>query len=361
LGFFSSAAQMQRPQQLLSIVVPCFNEEAVIEATHRALSRMATRLDDLDYEIVYVNDGSRDRTADILETFQTADPHVRVIQLSRNFGHQAAVTAGLEHAAGDAVVLIDADLQDPPDVIPRMIARWREGYDVAYGERSARDGETRFKLATAHAFYRILNRLTKTPIPLDAGDFRLMDRRVVDALRAMPETDRFVRGLVSWAGFRQIGVPYRRASRFAGESKYPLSKMVRFALDGILSFSTAPLRAVTGVGLITALLALAGVAYALGIQTFTDAEVSGATTLFLGLLFFGGVQLISLGIVGEYVGRIYEQVKRRPLYFVRDRIGFDEAEALEDPQSEHRDPQVWREPEIAGRLSLIKGHERATP
>ena len=350
---------MQQPQQLLSIVVPCFNEEAVIEETHRELSRTAARLDNLDYEIIYADDGSRDRTPEILERLQRADARVRVIRLSRNFGHQVAVTAGLEHASGDAVVLIDADLQDPPDVIPRMVARWREGYDVAYGERASREGETRFKVATAHAFYRILNRLTETRIPLDTGDFRLMDRRVVEALRAMPECNRYVRGLVSWAGFRQIAVPYDRASRFAGESKYPLSKMLRFALDGILSFSAVPLRAVTGVGLVASVLALMGIAYAVGLRTFTEQQVTGGTALLIGLLFFGGVQLISLGIVGEYVGRIYEQAKRRPLYFVRDRMGFEKPAA--ELVRELREAQPRREAETAVRLSLINGRERATP
>jgi dolichol-phosphate mannosyltransferase len=354
---------MQQPRQLLSIVVPCFNEEAVLQATHRELSAMASDLDDLDYEIIYSDDGSRDATPSILENLQRADPHVRVVRLSRNFGHQVAVTAGIEHASGDAVVLIDADLQDPPDIIPCMIARWREGYDVAYGERISRAGETRFKVATAHAFYRILNRLAETHIPLDTGDFRLMDRRVVDALRAMPETDRFVRGLVSWAGFRQIGVPYHRACRFAGESKYPLLKMLRFAFDGILSFSKTPLRAVTSVGLAASLLAFAGVIYAIGVRTFTDGEVTLGMALLIGMLFFGGVQLMSLGIVGEYVGRIYEQAKRRPLYFVRDRMGFDEAmttgATVVADLREVREAQPRRDPEIAAHLSLVNGRERA--
>jgi dolichol-phosphate mannosyltransferase len=354
---------MQQPRQLLSIVVPCFNEEAVLETTHRRLTAMAVRLDDLDYEIIYADDGSHDATPDVLASLQRADPHVRVIRLSRNFGHQVAVTAGLEHASGDAVILIDADLQDPPDVIPLMIARWREGYDVAYGERISRAGETRFKVATAHAFYRILNKLADTRIPLDTGDFRLMDRRVVDALHAMPETERFVRGLVSWAGFRQIAVPYDRACRFAGESKYPLAKMMRFAFDGILSFSKAPLRAVTSVGLAASLLALAGVVYAIGVHTFTDNEVTAGTGLLIGLLFFGGVQLVSLGIVGEYVGRIYEQAKRRPLYFVRDRMGFESttpttAELVRELR-EVREAQPRREAEIAAHLSLVNGRERA--
>ena len=349
---------LQQSQQLLSIVVPCFNEEAVLHETHSRMTRMAARLNELEYEIIYEDDGSQDGTAAILEQLQQSDPCVRVIRLSRNFGHQVAVTAGLEHASGDAVALIDADLQDPPEVIPQMVARWREGYDVAYGERVSREGETRFKIATARAFYRVMKHLTETHIPLDAGDFRVMDRRVVEALRAMPECDRFVRGLVSWAGFRQIAVPYHRASRFAGRSKYPLSKMLRFAMDGIVGFSVAPLRAVLGLGLLASLLAILGTAYALALRTFTDDQIASGTALLLGLLFMGGVQLVSVGIIGEYVGRNYEQSKRRPLYFIRDLIGFEEATT---PLRERRDSQARREPERAARLTVVRERGRATP
>jgi polyisoprenyl-phosphate glycosyltransferase len=349
---------LQQSQQLLSIIVPCFNEEAVLEETHSRLTRMAARLNELEYEIIYVDDGSHDGTAEILERLQQSDPCVRVIRLSRNFGHQVAVTAGLEHASGDAVALIDADLQDPPEVIPQMVARWREGYDVAYGERVSRDGETRFKIATARVFYRVMKHLTDTQIPLDAGDFRVMDRRVVEALRAMPECDRFVRGLVSWAGFRQIAVPYHRASRFAGTSKYPLSKMLRFAMDGIIGFSVAPLRAVLGLGLLASLLAILGTAYALALRTFTHDQIASGTALLLGLLFMGGVQLVSVGIIGEYVGRSYEQSKGRPLYFIRDRIGFEETTT---PLRERREAQPRRESERAARLTVVRERGRATP
>jgi polyisoprenyl-phosphate glycosyltransferase len=349
---------MLQQSQLLSIVVPCFNEEAVIEETHSRMTRMAARLNELEYEIIYVDDGSHDGTAGILERLQQSDPRVRVIGLSRNFGHQIAVTAGLEHAKGDAVALIDADLQDPPEVIPQMVARWREGYDVAYGERVSRDGETRFKIATARAFYRVMKHLTNTHIPLDAGDFRVIDRRVVEALRAMPECDRFVRGLVSWAGFRQIAVPYHRASRFAGKSKYPLSKMLRFAMDGIISFSVVPIRAVLGLGLVASLVAVLGTAYALALRTFSDDEIATGTALLLGLLFLGGVQLVSVGIVGEYVGRSYEQAKRRPLYFIRDCFGFEEpAPAVR----ELRESPLRRESDRSARLTVMKERGRATP
>jgi dolichol-phosphate mannosyltransferase len=310
---------------LLSVIVPCFNEAEVLWETHGRLSDELSRLDDLDFEIIYVDDGSRDTTPDMLREIQAIDPHTRIIRFSRNFGHQTAVTAGLEHASGDAVVLIDADLQDPPEVIHEMVARWRDGYHVAYGVRKDREGETRFKLATAKAFYRLLNRMSETRIPLDTGDFRLMDRRVVDVLRAMPERDRFVRGMVAWAGFRQIAVPYSRAARFAGESKYPLFKMIRFALDGLTSFSRAPLRLATWMGFAVSGVALVAIIYALVMRLFTSDWVTGWTALFIAVLFIGGAQLISLGIIGEYIGRIYGESKRRPLYLVEDARGFEHA------------------------------------
>jgi dolichol-phosphate mannosyltransferase len=308
--------------KLLSIVVPCFNEEAVLEETHRRLVTLLDRLDDLDNEIIYVDDGSRDRTPEILERLQAQDARVRVLRFSRNFGHQVAVSAGLEHAAGDATVVIDADLQDPPEVIPEMVRLWRDGYHVAYGQRTDRPGETAFKRWTASAFYRVINRLTDTEIPVDTGDFRLMDRKVVDALKAMPERDRFVRGMVSWAGFRQAAVPYARAPRFAGETKYPLRKMLRFALDGIASFSVAPLTVATWVGFAASGLSLLGILYALSLRLFTRIWVPGWTAIFIAILFIGGVQLISLGIIGEYIGRIYGESKRRPLYLLEERLGF---------------------------------------
>ncbi|MBW3629614.1 MAG: glycosyltransferase family 2 protein [Gemmatimonadetes bacterium] len=311
-------------KQLLSVVVPCYNEEAVIRETHQRLAALLAGLDSLDFEIVYVDDGSRDDTPRILHQLYAEDPHVRVLRFSRNFGHQIAVTAGVEHATGDAVVLIDADLQDPPEVIARMVERWREGYDVAYGIRTDRPGETAFKLWTAKAFYRLLNRLSDTKIPLDTGDFRLMDRKVVLALQAMPERDRFIRGMVSWVGFRQIEVPYERAPRLAGESKYPFYKMFRFALDGIASFSIAPLRLATWMGFSASGLAMLGIVYALFLRFFTSIWVTGWTALFIVILFMGGIQLLTLGIIGEYVGRIYAEAKRRPLYLVQERLGFEQ-------------------------------------
>jgi dolichol-phosphate mannosyltransferase len=311
------------PSQLLSVVVPCYNEDAVLETTHARLSETLGRLAGLRHEIVYVDDGSRDGTGALLAALAAADRCVRVVRFSRNFGHQVAVTAGIEHARGDAVVLIDADLQDPPEVIPELVARWREGYDVAYGVRTDRPGETRFKLWTAKLFYRGINCMSETLIPVDTGDFRLMDRKVVDALLSMPEHDRFVRGMVSWVGFRQVAVPYRRGERAAGETKYPVGKMLRFALDGITSFSITPLTLATYAGFAASAVALLGIVYALVLRLFTPYYVTGWTALFIAVLFLGGIQLTALGIMGQYVGRIYRETKRRPLYLVQERLGFE--------------------------------------
>ncbi len=311
---------------LLSVVVPCFDEEAVIQETHARLVATLARIVETRFEVVYVDDGSSDRTLSVLRAIQQSDPRIRVVALSRNFGQQIAVAAGLEHASGEAVVLIDADLQDPPEVIPEMVERWRAGVDVAYGARTEREGETPLKLWTAKTFCRTLNRLSDVDIPLDTGDFRLMDRKVVDALLAMPERDRFVRGMVAWVGFRQEPVHYGRAARFAGRTKYPLKKMLRFASDGILSFSLVPLRLAIYMGFAASGLALAGILYALLLRLFTDVWVTGWTLLFIAVLFLGGVQLVFLGVIGEYLGRVYGEVKQRPLYLVKERHGFVDAD-----------------------------------
>jgi dolichol-phosphate mannosyltransferase len=331
----NGVSSLSHPAKLVSVVVPCYNEEQVIRETHARLVGVLEQLPPLRFEIIYVDDGSQDQTPFILGQVQSGDERVRVILLSRNFGHQVAVTAGMEHASGDAVVLIDADLQDPPEVILLMVERWREGFQVAYGLRTERSGETGFKIWTAHLFYRLINRLSDTEIPLDTGDFRLMDRRVVDALLLMPERDRFLRGMVSWIGFRQVAVPYERAPRHAGTSKYPLVKMIRFATDAVLSFSFIPLRLATWLGFITILMAIAGIIYAVLLRLYTDPShwVRGWTSTFTAILFIGGVQLISLGIIGEYLGRIYSEVKKRPLYVVQERLGF-EAEGRERRRAE---------------------------
>lgn len=314
---------------LLSVVVPCFNEQEVIDVTHQ---RLADALADItaEFEIIYVDDGSRDGTAERLHAIQRAHPQVRVIRLARNFGHQIAVTAGIEHARGRAVVLIDADLQDPPEVIGQMVAKWLEGFHVVYGVRAERVGESHFKLQTARLFYRLINRLSEVPIPLDTGDFRLMDRSVVDALNRMKEKHRLLRAMVSWVGFRQTAVTYARAERFAGESKYPLRKMIALALDGIISFSAVPLKIVTMVGLTFSALSMLGIVYALAMRLWTDDWVPGWTILFIAVMLIGGLQFIFLGVMGEYIGRIYSEAKNRPLYLVMEQLGFEaRAEAPE--------------------------------
>ena len=320
----------ERTLNLLSVVVPCFNEEAVIRETHRGLVAALEKVPELAFELIYVDDGSRDATLKLLRGLQRMDERVRVLALSRNFGHQIAVTAGLQNAVGDAVVVIDADLQDPPDVILEMLEHWREGVDVAYGLRTEREGETAFKRWTASAFYRLINRIADVAIPVDTGDFRLMDRKVVNAFLAMPERDRFVRGMVAWTGFRQAPVPYRRAARAAGETEYPFRKMLRFAIDGILSFSMVPLRLATYGGFCASGLALLGIACALGLRIFTYIWITGWTLLFSAIVFFGGVQLVFIGIMGEYLGRIYGEVKRRPLYLIEERLGFASADEEEN-------------------------------
>lgn len=307
----------------LSVVVPCANEEEVLFQTHRRLVEALTQIPNISFEIVYVDDGSGDLTPVLLHQLRQADDRVRVVRLSRNFGHQVAITAGMEHASGDAVVVIDADLQDPPEVIAEFVAQWRMGHDVAYGVRTERDGETVFKLWTAKLFYRLIGRLSETEIPLDAGDFRLMDRRVVDALLAMRECHRFVRGMVSWLGFSQVAVPYRRARRLAGKTKYPLFKMLHLATDGIVAFSTVPLRLASYLGLAISGLAVLGIIAGLYSRFTHEGWMNGWESLVIIILFLGGIQLISLGIIGEYIGRIYGEAKRRPLYFVRERLGFD--------------------------------------
>lgn len=326
--------QMLRPN-LLSIVVPCFNEDEVIRTTHQALMDVLDRLN-LDIEIVYVDDGSSDRTADLLRQIQAKDSRVQVILLARNFGHQLAVTAGMDAARGDAVVLIDADLQDPPEVISQMVDLWIQGYDVVYGQRTGRDGETAFKLATAKWFYRVINWLSDTQIPEDTGDFRLMDRKVVDALKQMPEHDRFIRGMVSWVGFRQTAVLYHRVERLAGASKYPLGKMLRFATDGIVSFSMKPLRFATTLGVTFACFSVLGVIATLVASLFTVELSVGWSLMFCAIMFFSSVQLLCTGTLGEYVGRIYLENKRRPLYLVREHLR-DEQQTVSRPKPDLAD------------------------
>ncbi|WP_188882631.1 glycosyltransferase family 2 protein [Alicyclobacillus cellulosilyticus] len=304
----------------LSVVVPVFNEQDVIRITHQRLCSVLAALGE-PYEIVYVDDGSQDETPAILDEMAAAHPDVRVIHFSRNFGHQAAISAGIDHARGDAVVVIDADLQDPPELIPRLVERWQAGYDVVYARRMERQGESWFKRSTARWFYRGLRRLADIPIPLDTGDFRLMDRRVCAVLRALPEHHRFLRGLVAWAGFRQIAVEYVREPRLAGTSKYSLRKMLRLAADAVTSFSYRPLRwpLYAGAGWTVATLALmAGEAWRM---SFAHHGISGASLLITFSLLGDGVLLLSVGVLGQYVARIHDEARRRPLYIVREVVG----------------------------------------
>lgn len=269
------------------------------------------------WELVIVDDGSKDRTAEILRQFAAKDKHIRPVIFARNFGHQIAVTAGMEYARGQAIILVDADLQDPPEVIPELIANWRDGYEVVYAVRRQRKGESLFKRATAAAFYRLINRITEIDIPLDTGDFRLIDRRVVDVLNQMPEHHRFLRGMSAWVGFRQVGVPYDRSPRFAGETHYPLRNMFRLALTAVTGFSFFPLQLATYIGFLSAGIALLAILAVIILRLSGNEAFLGQASTLIAVLFFGGVQLISLGILGEYIGRLYDEVRGRPLYIVR--------------------------------------------
>lgn len=302
-----------RDRPLVSVVVPVFNEIEVLDVFHSRTSSAMAAIDGMDYEIVMVDDGSSDGSWERMVELSDADPRVVLVRLARNFGHQIAITAGVDVARGDAVVVIDADLQDPPEVIERMVEAWQEGYDVVYGVRRSRSGETRTKLWTARIFYRLLRRFTNIDIPVDVGDFRLLSRRAADQLMQLREKDRFVRGLVSWMGFRQIGIEYERDERLAGETKYPLGKMIKFAADGITSFSTVPLKLASWMGYLASAFAFL---YMLSVfvQKALGHTVEGWATIMVAMLFVGGVQLICLGIMGEYIGRIFNEVKPRPVY-----------------------------------------------
>jgi glycosyltransferase involved in cell wall biosynthesis len=306
----------------LSVVVPLYNERGNVVPLLERLGAVTQRLRDAyDFEIVLVNDGSTDGTLTAIRGEMQRRPHIVLVNLSRNFGHQLAATAGIEIARGDAVVLMDGDLQDPPELIDAFVRKWREGYDVVYAVRRSRQGESRFKVWTARMFYRVIKRLTKVSIPLDTGDFRLMSRRVVEALRRSPERHRFLRGMVSWVGFNQVAIQYDRDVRHAGTTKYPLPKMIRFAMDGITSFSDIPLRfasyfgfTVSAVAFIYALVVVAFKLFSLKPPGYTP----GWASTIVAVLFLGGVQLMSLGILGEYLGRVYDEVKGRPLYLISD-------------------------------------------
>jgi len=320
----------------LSLVLPIYNEEEVIPELHKRLQEFLTQLA-LPAEVVFVNDGSRDKSMELLRGIAAEEPRYRVVSFARNFGHQRAITAGVDFARGKAVVVMDADLQDPPEVVLEMVAKWREGFDVVYGRRRKRTGETWFKLVTARAFYRVFAAMIPIRVPLDTGDFRLMSRRVVLVLRELRETHRFVRGMVAWVGFKQTEVLYDRPGRFAGETKYPLRKMVAFAIDGITSFSVLPLRFATYMGMLMILGSVGVIAWALVAKYVLHQVVQGWTGIMIVVAVFASVQLLMIGILGEYIGRIYEEVKRRPLYIVGDTVNAakdddeDEAESASLP------------------------------
>jgi glycosyltransferase involved in cell wall biosynthesis len=311
----------------LSIVFPIYNEEVVLPVLFARLDVVVAELTPHlgPIEVIFVNDGSRDRSLVLLKELSQVRPWARILSFSRNFGHQVAVTAGMEHARGQAVALLDADLQDPPELLPQMIDLWKQGYEVIYGLRTERVGETAFKRLTASLFYRFLRRVTSVDIPADTGDFRLMDRKVVDALNRMGEHDRFLRGMSSWVGFKQVALPYKRDARAAGDTKYPLKKMFNFAMDAICSFSTAPLKLASQLGwTIASLSILYGIITVIRYFRAAGTFQPGWASVIVVLSLLSGVQLITLGVIGEYIGRIYTEVKGRPLYIVSEKIGFEE-------------------------------------
>ena len=309
---------------VLSLILPIFNEEEIIPELDRRLRGFFEDIGDpvgQSWEVIFVNDGSRDKSLELLKELAAREPRYKVLSFARNFGHQMAITAGIDRADGEAVVVMDADLQDPPEVVKAMVAKWREGFDVVYGVRSQRHGETWFKQLTAAAFYRLLRAmLGGVSIPVDAGDFRLMSRQVVLTLRALREQHRFVRGMVAWIGFRQTAVTYERPARFAGETKFPLRKMLRFAIDGITSFSSVPLRFATWLGVAAGMVAFIGGVWAVYEKLWARERSPGWTTIMILVALGSSAQLLMMGILGEYVGRIYEEVKRRPLYIVGEEI-----------------------------------------
>ena len=311
---------------MISIVIPLYNEEEVLTESYGRLSAVMQNMDE-DYELIFVNDGSRDKTGQIAASLCESDSHCRLISFSRNFGHQIAITAGMDYARGDGVVLIDADLQDPPEVIPLMVEKWKEGYQVVYGKRVERKGESVLKKLSAKAFYRLLRRMTDVHIPVDTGDFRLMDKKVCDAMKKLGERNRYVRGLVSWVGFRQYALPYTREERFAGQTKYPLKKMLRLAIDGITSFSYKPLKLATFVGFFLSGMSFLYLMVVLLQKIMKVPTAWGWASMLAVQLFFNGVMLIMLGIIGTYIGRIYEESKGRPLYIVQEEVGFPKEKA----------------------------------
>lgn len=309
----------------ISVVIPMYYEEEVANECYVRVKKVLTSLSNYEYEIVFVNDGSKDRTLEILEQIAKNDKNVKVISFSRNFGHQAAVTCGIKYVTGDAIAIIDADMQDPPEVILEMLKLWEQGHEVIYGKRKVRKGESKFKLLTAKMFYKTLNALSDIEIPKDTGDFRLVDRKVIDVVNQMPEHNKFLRGLFSWVGFKQYAYEYERKERYAGKTKYPLKKMLKLASDGIISFSTKPLKIVGGLGIISILISIgiliyALISYILKLNTLT----AGWTSIMVTVTFFAGIQLISIWLISEYIARIYDEARERPEYIVDKIINIEE-------------------------------------
>lgn len=304
------------PRDLLTVVVAAFNEADVLPVVHPRIAAALDALEGVEGRVLYIDDGSRDGTWAILQGIANGDARVSLLRLSRNFGKEAALTAGLDHVVEGAAIILDADGQDPPELIPQFVAKWREGYDDVHGTRTVREGETWLKKATAHAFYRVMGRLSKTPIPTDTGDFRLLSPRALAALRQLRERHRFMKGLFGWIGFEQVAIPYQREARLAGHSKFNLWRLWNFALEGVTSFSTAPLRLATYLGVVTALVAFLYAIWIVAKALLWGDRVAGWPTMMAVILFLGGVQLVALGMIGEYLGRLYEESKQRPLYLV---------------------------------------------
>lgn len=308
----------------VSVVIPMYYEEEVAQECYNRMLKVLTSIENYTYEIIFVNDGSKDKTLEILEEIAAKDNNVKVISFARNFGHQCAVTAGLKYVSGDAIVIIDADLQDPPELIPEMLKLWEDGNEVIYGKRKTREGESKFKLLTAKMFYQTLNSLSDVDIPKDTGDFRLVDKKVVDVINSLPEHNKFLRGLFSWVGFKQKAFEYERKERFAGETKYPLKKMLKLASDGIISFSTKPLKMVGGLGILSVIISFIILVYAILSFIFKwNNLTAGWTSLMVTMTFLAGIILISLWMIGEYISRIYDEVKGRPQYIIDRKINLD--------------------------------------